>query len=129
MANICSPWFSHNIEVFAIQCKIFCNFHSFSKQFFTGFFLQVEDGKDYLNIYDGGSDDSELVESLTGELESLTVELDYGKISVQGNQLFVVFSTNNENVREGFQALIIESEYLSDIRNCIISLNGFISIS
>ena len=70
-----------------------------------------------------------MVESLTGELESLTVEWDYGKISVQGNQMFVVFSTNNENVREGFQALIIESEYLSDIRNCIISLNGFISIS
>ena len=70
-----------------------------------------------------------MVESLTGELESLTVELDYGKISVQGNQMFVVFSTNNETVREGFQALIIESEYLSDIRNCIISLNGSISIS
>ena len=84
--------------------------------------MQVEDGKDYLNIYDGGSDDSELVESLTGELDNK-------KISVQGNQMFLVFYTNNENVREGFQALIIESEYLSDIRNCIISLNGFISIS
>ena len=95
---------------------------SFSKQFFTGFFLQVEDGKDYLNIYDGGSDDSELVESLTGELDNK-------KISVQGNQMFLIFYTNNEHVTEGFHALIIESEYLSDIRNCIISLNGFISIS
>ena len=48
------------------------------------FFLQVEDGKDYLNIYDGGSDDSELVESLTGELESLTGELDYGNLIIKG---------------------------------------------
>ena len=83
--------------------------------------MQVH-SKDYLNIYDGGSYDSELVESLTGELDNK-------KISVQGNQMFLVFYTNNEIVQKGFNASIIESEYLSDIRNCIISLNGFISIS
>ena len=81
------------------------------------FLLQLEDGNDFLSIYNGGGDDSEMVAKFTGKFDNKN-------ISVQGNQMFLVFYTNNENVTEGFHALIIESEYLSDIRNCIISLNG-----
>ena len=86
------------------------------------FLLQLEDGNDFLSIYNGGGDDSEVVAKFTGKFDNKN-------ISVQGNQMFLVFYTNNEIVQKGFNASIIESEYLSDIRNCIISLNGFISIS
>ena len=44
-------------------------------------------------------------------------------ISIQENQMFLVFHTNREIVRKGFHALIMESKCLSEIRNCIISLN------
>ena len=50
--------------------------------------------------------------------------MDETNISIPGNQMFVVFNTNEVNVRKGFHALIIESKYLSEIRNCIISLNA-----
>ena len=33
------------------------------------------------------------------------------EISIPGNQMFVVFKTNNEIVRKGFHALIIKSKY------------------
>ena len=40
-----------------------------------------------------------------------TGEMDDTKISIQGNQMFLVFHTNKEIVRKGFLALIIESKY------------------
>ena len=52
-----------------------------------------------------------------------TGEMNDTKISVQGNQIFLVFHTNKDIVRKGFHALIMESKCLSEIRNCIISLN------
>ena len=45
-------------------------------------------------------------------------------ISIQENQMFLVFHTNREIVRKGFHALIIESKCLSESRNCIISFNA-----
>ena len=69
------------------------------------FSLQLEDDNDFLSIHDGGSDDSEMVKKLTGTLNGT-------KISIPGNQMFVVFQTNEEIVRKGFHALIIESKYL-----------------
>ena len=54
-----------------------------------------------------------MVAKLTGQMNDTT-------ISISGNQMFVVFKTNNEIVSKGFHALIIESKYfyhnkLSDI--------------
>ena len=69
------------------------------------FLLQLEDGVDFLSIHNGGSDDSEMVAKLTGQMNDT-------KISIPGNQMFVVFHTNEEIVRKGFQALIMESKYI-----------------
>ena len=71
------------------------------------FLLQLEDTNDYLDIYNGGSDDSEMVAKLTGAMNDTT-------ISIPGNQMFVVFKTNNEIVRKGFHALILESKCLNE---------------
>ena len=70
-----------------------------------GFLLQLEDKNDYLSIHNGGSDDSEIVANLTGQMNDT-------KISISGNQMSLVFKTNNEIVRKGFHALIMESKYL-----------------
>ena len=52
----------------------------------------------------------------------LTGTMNDAKISISGNQMFVVFKTNHEMVVKGFHALIIESKYcdhdkLLEIRN------------
>ena len=79
--------------------------HSFSKYIPTlvVFLLQLEDTNDFLEIYNGGSDDSEMVANLTGLMNDT-------KISISGNQMFLVFKTNHEIVREGFHAMILESK-------------------
>ena len=41
----------------------------------------------------------------------LTGQMNDTKISISGNQMFVVFQTNKEDVRKGFYALILESKY------------------
>ena len=74
------------------------------------FLLQLEDGKDFLSIYDGGSDDSEMVAKLTGQMNGT-------KISIQGNQMFVVFNTNEDSVIKGFHALIMESKCFDHNKN------------
>ena len=68
-----------------------------------GFLLQLEDTNDYLSIHNGGSDDSEMVANLTGLMNDT-------KISISGNQMFLVFKTNNEIVSKGFHAMILESK-------------------
>ena len=68
-----------------------------------GFLLQLEDKNDYLSIHNGGSDDSEIVANLTGQMNDT-------KISISGNQMFLVFKTNNEIVSKGFHAMILESK-------------------
>ena len=67
-------------------------------------FLATEMSGDFLSIHNGGSDDSEMVVKLTGQINVT-------KIAIPGNQMFVVFQTNNEIVRKGFHALIMESKY------------------
>ena len=59
---------------------------------------------DFLTIHNGGSDDSEMVANLTGTSNDT-------KISISGNQMFVVFQTNNGIVGNGFHASIMESKY------------------
>ena len=68
-----------------------------------GFLLQLEDTNDYLSIQNGGSDNSEIVANLTGQMNDT-------KISISGNQMFLVFKTNNEIVSKGFHAMILESK-------------------
>ena len=71
------------------------------------FLLQLEYGVDFLSIHNGGSDDSEMVAKLTGQMNDTT-------ISISGNQMFVVFKTNHEIVHKGFHALILESKYFGE---------------
>ena len=68
------------------------------------FLQQLEDTNDFLDIYNGGSDDSEMIAKLTGQMNDT-------KISISGNQMFVVFKTNHEIISKGFHALILESKH------------------
>ena len=70
------------------------------------FLWQLENGNDFLSIHNGGSDDSEMVAKVTGQMNDT-------KLSVPGNQMFVVFHTNDKIIRKGFHALIIEGKYFS----------------
>ena len=63
----------------------------------------MEDNEDFLHIHDGGSDDLEIIANLTGAINET-------KISIAGNQMFVVFHTNDDIVKNGFHALIMESK-------------------
>ena len=72
--------------------------------YILGFLLQLEDTYDFLDIYNGGSDDSEMVAILTDQMNDTT-------ISISGNQMFVVFKTNHKIVAKGFHALVLESKY------------------
>ena len=59
---------------------------------------------------------------------NLTGQMNDTKISISGNQMFVVFQTNNEIAAKGFYALIMESKYFdqnkfSEIRIYICSLS------
>ena len=44
-----------------------------------------------------------MIANLTGNLNEI-------KISIPGNQMFLMFNTSNENNKTGFHALIIESK-------------------
>ena len=66
----------------------------------------MEDNNDFLSIYDGGSDNAEILfANLTGTNNETKIA------SIPGNQMFVVFTTNEEIVGKGFHALIIESKF------------------
>ena len=81
------------------------------------FLLQLEDGSiDFLSIHNGGSDDSEMVAKLTGQMNDT-------KISISGNQMFLVFKTNNEIVSKGFHALIMKSKYFHENYICSLSIH------
>ena len=65
----------------------------------------IGDGNDFLSIHNGGGDDSEMVAKMTGQMNDT-------KIYTPGNQMFLVFHTNEKIVRKGFHALIMEGKYL-----------------
>ena len=69
-----------------------------------GFLQQLEDTNDFLAIHNGGSDDARMVANFSGAKNDTT-------ISISGNQMFLVFKTNNEIIAKGFHALILESKY------------------
>ena len=88
------------LDVRLLEILIFNLFFHFSIIF--GFFLlQLEDDKDFLSIHNGGSNYSEMVARLSGQINDT-------KIAIPGNQMFMVFNTNEGIVRKGFNALIIE---------------------
>ena len=86
--------------------SLFVKFESDGSVSKDGFLATIQHHSyhDFLNIHDGGSDDSEMVAKLTGQMNDTM-------ISTRENQMFVVFHTNEEIVRKGFHALIIESKY------------------
>ena len=65
--------------------------------------IQLEDGKDFLSIHNGGSSESGIVAKLTGKMNEF-------ETSISGNQMFVLFHTDEENIRQGYHALIMESK-------------------
>ena len=50
----------------------------------------------------------------------VTGQMNDTKLSVPGNQMFVVFHTNDKIIRKGFHALIIEGKYFSWEENFIV---------
>ena len=84
--------------------SLFVKFESDGSVSKDGFLATIQHNSyhDFLSIHNGGSDDSEMVAKITGTMNDT-------KISIPGNQMFVVFHTNDEIVRKGFHALIMES--------------------
>ena len=60
---------------------------------------QLEDGFDFLKIYNGGNDYSNQIAELTGTYHKT-------KVSVPRNQMFIVFDTNDAITKKGFESLI-----------------------
>ena len=66
--------------------------------------LQIDDGNDFLIIYNGGSEKGEMIEKFTGKLNKT--------ISILGNQIFVVLNTNETITRQrSFNVKILESMF------------------
>ena len=70
------------------------------------YMFQLENNNDHLTIYDGGSDQVQMIANLTGQMNET-------KISIFGNQMFVVFHTNEVVGKTGFRAIILQSKPLS----------------
>ena len=66
--------------------------------------MQIDDGNDFLIIYNGGSEKGEMIEKLTGKVNKT--------ISKVGNQMFLVFNkTDNSTGTRRFYIKIFESMY------------------
>ena len=66
----------------------------------TNFLSQINSGFDYLKIFDGGSEYSDLMANMTGMHNQ-------AKISIPGNQMFIRFQSNSTYfAKKGFKALI-----------------------
>ena len=62
-------------------------------------YIQIDSGFEYLKIYEGGSEYSDLVKNITGSHKQ-------SNVSVPGNQMFVKFETTSKVASEGFRAFI-----------------------
>ena len=68
--------------------------------------MQIDDGNDFLIIYNGGSEKGEMIEKLTGKVNKT--------ISLLGNQIFVVLNSNETITRQrSFNVKILESMFFS----------------
>ena len=63
--------------------------------------MEVDDG--YFMIYDGGSEQAEMIGNLNGEINDT-------KISTPRNQVFVVLHTNGKNASIRLNATVIKSK-------------------
>ena len=59
-------------------------------------------GHDYIRVYDGGSNHSDLIKSMTGIYRNTIV-------SIPGNQMFLTFETSSTVAKRGFKASILEN--------------------
>ena len=67
--------------------------------------MQLHDGKDFLNIYNGGSEKGEMIAKLTGKVNKT--------ISILENQIFVVLNTNETSIGPPkFYVKILKSMFL-----------------
>ena len=72
--------------------------------------MQIDDGKDFLNIYNSSSENGEMMAQLTGKMNQT--------ISILGNQMFVVLHINEASIGpRRFNIKILESMY--DFSICI----------
>ena len=87
---------------------IILEFHTFDvciQNFFFNYklcsaiFLQLEEGYDFLTVYNGKSQESEMLESLTGHLN-------IDPIVSTGNNIFIKFETNDSGNKKGFNVTI-----------------------
>ena len=70
--------------------------------------MQIDDGNDFLIIYNGGSEKGEMIEKLTGKVNKT--------ISKVGNQMFLVFNkTDNSTGTRRFYIKIFESMYFFNL--------------
>ena len=67
------------------------------------FKLQIEADTGFLIIYDGGSEQAEIIGNFDKEINDV-------KISTPRNQLFVVFHTNGKNASIRLNATVIKSK-------------------
>ena len=64
--------------------------------------MQIEDGKDFLNIYNSSSEKGEMMTQLTGKINQT--------ISIFGNQMFAVLHTDEASIGpRRFDIKILES--------------------
>ena len=63
-------------------------------------------GYDYIRVYDGGSNHSDLIKSMTGDYS-------YTKVSSPRNQMFIEFETTSIVAKRGFNAFILENSISS----------------
>ena len=59
-------------------------------------------GHDYIRVYDGGSNHSDLIKRMTGDYS-------YTKVSSPRNQMFIEFETTSIVAKRGFNASILEN--------------------
>ena len=69
--------------------------------------IQLEYNKDFLAIYNGSYDNTDMIVNLTGKMNE-------SEFSIEGNhnQLLVVFTTNEDIGGNGFYAVIKQGEVL-----------------
>ena len=66
----------------------------------------MEYNKDFLTIYNGSNDDTDMIAKMTGKMNE-------SEVSIQGNhnQLLVVFTTNEDIGGNGFYGLIKQGKF------------------
>ena len=65
--------------------------------------IQIEADTGFLMIYDGGSEQAEMIDNLNGAINDT-------KISTPRNQVFVVLHTNGKNAKIQLNATVIKSK-------------------